>query len=150
MTVRIVPMDGAGQAPVAVTMVSDQITLGAEVTAEAPAEEDTLSESEPPMARELTAASQAAFTDIQIPTWNLGERIPIAPQVWDADTPQVDVGTTKEDVDIVTIDPSEITPAEPKDVRKSPKEKRKRKRRRSAQQETDGQLVIRFKTTGSA
>jgi hypothetical protein len=72
-TVRIIPMDGAGQAPVAVTMVSDQIAPRAEVTAEAPAEEETLPESEPPTAREPTVASQAAFTDIQIPTWNLGE-----------------------------------------------------------------------------
>jgi hypothetical protein len=143
-------MDGARQAPVAVTMVSDQIAPREEVTAEAPAEEETPPESEPPTAREPIAASQAAVTDIQIPTWNLGERIPIAPQIWDADTPQVDVGMIVEDVDIVTIDPSKITPAEPEDVRKSPKEKRKKKRRRSAQQETDGRLVIRLKTTGSA
>jgi hypothetical protein len=120
-------MDGAGQAPVAVTMVSNQIAPRAEETMEAPAEEETLPESEPPTAREPTAATKAAFTDIQIPTWNLGERILIAPQVWDADTPQVDVGTAEEDVDIINLDPSEITPVVPEDVRKSPKEKRKKK-----------------------
>jgi hypothetical protein len=94
-------MDEAGQAPVAVTMVSNQIAPRAEVTVEAPAEEETLPESEPPTAGEPTAATKAAFTDIQIPTWNLGERIPIAPEVGDADTPQVDVGKVEEDVDII-------------------------------------------------
>jgi hypothetical protein len=113
-------------------MVSNQIAPRAEVTVEAP------------------TATKAAFTDIEIPTWNLGERIPIAPQVWDANTPQGDVGTTEEDVNLINLDPSEITPAVPEDVRKSPKEKQKKKRRRSAQQETDGRLVIRLKTAGSA
>jgi hypothetical protein len=53
-------------------------------------------------------------------------------------------------VDIINLDESEITPAVPEDVRKSPKEKRKKKRRRSAQEETDGRLVIQLKTAGSA
>jgi hypothetical protein len=92
----------------------------------------------------------AVFTNIQIPTWNLGERIPIAPQAWDADTPQVDVGTADDNMDILNLDESEITSAVPEDIRKSPKEKRKKKRRRSAQRETDGRLVIRLRTTGSA
>jgi hypothetical protein len=49
--VRIVPMDGAGRAPpVAVTMVLAQTAPRAEVTAEAPAEEEALPASEPPMA----------------------------------------------------------------------------------------------------
>jgi hypothetical protein len=90
------------------------------------------------------------FTDIQVPTWNLGERIPITPQAWDADTPQVDVGTAEDNVDIINLDESEITPVVPEDVRKSPKEKRKKKRRRSAQRETNGRLVIRLKTASSA
>jgi hypothetical protein len=124
-------MDGAGQALVAVTMVSNQIAPRAEVTEEAPAEEETLPESELPTAWEPTTATKAAFTDIQIPTG-------------------ADVGTADEDVNIINLDPSEITPAVPEDVRKSPKEKRKKKRRRSTQQETDGRLVIRFKTAGSA
>jgi hypothetical protein len=114
-------------------MALDQTTPRAEVTAEAPAEEETLPESKPPAAQGPTTATTTAFTDIAIPTWNLGERIPIAPQVWDADTPQVDVGTAEDDVDIINLDESEITPAGPEDVRKSPKEKRKKKRRRSAQ-----------------
>jgi hypothetical protein len=57
-------MDGAGQVPVAVTMVSNQITPRAEVTEETPAEEETLPESQPPTTREPTAATKAAFTDI--------------------------------------------------------------------------------------
>jgi hypothetical protein len=68
-------------------MVLDQTVPRAEVTAEAPAEEETLPASEPPAAQGPTAATTMAFTDIQIPTWNLSERILIAPQVWDADTP---------------------------------------------------------------
>jgi hypothetical protein len=122
---------------VEVTMASAQTTPRAEETAEAPADEETLPESEPPTAQgpatATTAAfttaqgpvtgTTAAFTDIQIPTWNLGERIPIAPQVWDADTPQVEV-------DLINLDQSEDTPAVPEDVKNSPKEKRKRKRRR--------------------
>jgi hypothetical protein len=44
-TVRIVPMEGAEQAPpVAVTTVVDHTTLMAEAMADAPAEEETLSE----------------------------------------------------------------------------------------------------------
>jgi hypothetical protein len=73
-------------------MVLDQTTPRAEVTAEVPAEEETLPASEPPAAQGSIAATTAAFTNIQNPTWNLGERIPIAPQVWNDDTPQVDVG----------------------------------------------------------
>jgi hypothetical protein len=94
-------------------MVSDQTAPKAEVTAEAPAEEEALPESEPPTAQGPTTATTAVFTDIQIPTWNLGERIPIAPKVWDADTPQVDVGTAEYNVDIINLDESEITPAVP-------------------------------------
>jgi hypothetical protein len=92
----------------------------------------------------------AALTDIQIPTWNLGERIPIAPQVWDADTPQVGVGAAQDDVDIVTLDESEITPAAPEPPRKSPKERKKKKRKRAAQRDTDGRLIIRLMEAGSA
>jgi hypothetical protein len=79
-------MKGAGRTPpVVVTMALDQTAPRAEVTAEAPPE--ALPASEPPAAQGSTAATTTAFTDIQIPTWNLGERIPIAPQTWDADTP---------------------------------------------------------------
>jgi hypothetical protein len=53
-------------------------------------------------------------------------------------------------VDIINLDESEIMPAGPEDVKKSPKEKRKKKRRRPAQQETEGLLVIRLKIAGSA
>jgi hypothetical protein len=119
-------------------MASAQTAPRAEEPAEAPAEEETLPESEPPTAQGPAMATIAAFTDIRIPTWNLGERISIAPQVWDADTLQVDVGMAEEDVDLINLDQSEDTPAVPEDVRNSPKEKQQRKRRRSAQPETNG------------
>jgi hypothetical protein len=134
---------------VAIIMASNQTAPRVEVTAEAPIEEETLPASEPPMAQGPIAATTAVFTDIEIPTWNLGERIPIAPKAWDADTPHADVGTAEDNVDIINLDESEITPTVPEDVRKSPKEKRNKKRRRSAQRETDGRLVIRLKTAGS-
>jgi hypothetical protein len=50
------------------------------------------------------------FTDIRIPTWNLGKWILIAPQVWDADMLQVGVGAVEDDVDIINVDDSEINP----------------------------------------
>jgi hypothetical protein len=131
-------------------MASAQTAPRVEETVEASADEETLPESEPPTAQGPTAAITAVFTDIQIPTCNLGERIPIAPQAWDVDTPQVDVGTAEDNVDIINLDASEITPAIPEDVRKSPKEKHKKKRRRSAQRQADGRLVIQLKTAGSA
>jgi hypothetical protein len=99
-----------------------------------------------------TEVAEAEATDIQIPNWNLGERIPIVPQIWDADTPQVGVGAAGSDaeVDIITLDDKEIAPAAPELPKKSPKEKRKKKRKRSTTQESEGRLVIRLKTTGSA
>jgi hypothetical protein len=102
-------------------MASAQTAPRAEETAEAPAEEETLPESEPATAQGPATETTAAFTDIQIPTWNLGERLPIAPQVWDADTPQVDAGTAEEDVNLINLDQLEDTPAVPEDVRNSPK-----------------------------
>jgi hypothetical protein len=39
-------------------------------------------------------------SEIRILTWNFGERIPIAPQVWDADTPQVGEGATGSDPEV--------------------------------------------------
>jgi hypothetical protein len=104
-------------------MVVDQTTPMAEATADALAEEEALPEPKPPMAQEPTAETTAAFTDIKIPRWNLGERIPIAPKVWDADTLQVKVGAAEADVDIINLDDSKITPAAPETFRKSPKEK---------------------------
>jgi hypothetical protein len=54
----------------------------------------------------------------------------------------------EDDVDIINLDGSEITPATPKLVKKSPKEKRKKKWKRP-QWEADGQLVIKLKNAGS-
>jgi hypothetical protein len=131
-------------------MVDDQTTPMAAATANAAAKDEALPEPELPKAQEPAAGTTTAFTDIQIPTWNLGERIPIAPQVWDANTPQVGVGAAEDEVHIINLDDSETTPAAAEPLKQSPKKKRKKKRKRSAQQETDGQLVIRFKKESSA
>jgi hypothetical protein len=96
-------------------------------TTEEPATEETLPGTELLRAQELAADVMTAEEEIQIPTWNLGEWIPIAPQIWDADTPQVVEGTADEDVNIVTLD--EAVPEPPK---KSPKEKRRKKWKKSA------------------
>jgi hypothetical protein len=68
--------------------------------------------------------------------------------VWDADMPQVGVGAAEDDVDIVTLDDSKITPVVPEPPRKSPKDKKKKKRKRAAHLDADGQLVIRLKKAG--
>jgi hypothetical protein len=85
-------------------------------TTEEPAAEETLPGTELLRAQEPAADFTTADVEIQIPTWNLGEGIPIAPQIWDADTPQIVEGTADEDVDIVTLD--DAVPEPPK---KSPK-----------------------------
>jgi hypothetical protein len=54
-------------------------------------DEDRPDEEERP-AQEREADPAAAPQNLQIPSWNLEERIPIAPQEWDADTPQIGVG----------------------------------------------------------
>jgi hypothetical protein len=62
-------------------MVEDRPTLTAEAAADAPAEEEALPEPELPMAQDPAAGlTTMAEEEIQIPTWNLGERIPIAPR----------------------------------------------------------------------
>jgi hypothetical protein len=63
---------------------------------------------------------------------------------------QVGVGAADEDVDIVTLDDSETTPAVPEPPKKSPKEKHKKKRKKLVQQESDSQLVIRSKKPSPA
>jgi hypothetical protein len=113
--------------------VDDPTTLMAEATTEPSAEEEALPEPVQPMAHEPVAGTTTAEVELQIPTWDLGERIPIEPQIWDADTPQVGVGAADEDVDIVTLDDSEITPAVPEAPKKLPKEKRKKKQKKVAQ-----------------
>jgi hypothetical protein len=96
---RVVPMERAERAPqvrhqttpVATAPVVDQTpqvaeapviaptTLMTEATTEDYAAEETLPEAELPMAQEPAAETTTAEAEIQIPTWNLGERIPIAP-----------------------------------------------------------------------
>jgi hypothetical protein len=79
-----------------VTTVEEPNPTAAEVDADVPAEEETLPEAEEqpvtaeeetlPEAEERPAQEQeadqaASPSNIQVPTWNLDERIPIAPQV---------------------------------------------------------------------
>jgi hypothetical protein len=81
-----------------------------------------------------TATVEPEVSEIQIRTWNLGERIPIAPQLWDANTPQVGQGVagSAAEVDIITFEEEEeVALAVPEPPRKSPKEKQKKKRRKS-------------------
>jgi hypothetical protein len=54
-------------------MASAQTAPRAEETAETPTEEETLPESETPTAQGPATTTTTAFTNIQIPTWNLGE-----------------------------------------------------------------------------
>jgi hypothetical protein len=115
------------------------------VTTEEPAAEETLLGMQLLRAQAPTADLTTAEVEIQIPTWNLGERIPIAPQIWDADTSQIVEGTADEDVDIVTMD--EAVPESPK---KSPKEKRRKKRKRSAHQDPDGRRASPLQREGPA
>jgi hypothetical protein len=67
----------------------DLSMLMAEATAEPSTEEEALPEPVQPIAHEPVAGTSTAEVELQIPTWDLGERIPIEPQMWDADTPQV-------------------------------------------------------------
>jgi hypothetical protein len=115
-------------------------------------------EAKPPVVPEpdsgaTTEAVKTEVSEIRIPPWNLGERISIAPQMWDADTPQVGEAVVGQDseVEIMTFEEEEeITHDVPEPLRKSPKEKRKKKRKKSAPQESKGRIFIRVKTTSSA
>jgi hypothetical protein len=82
----------------------------------------------------ITVVTKAEVSEIQISTWNLGERISIAPQMWDADMPQVGEGAARpnSEVEIMTFkEEEEIMHVLPEPLRKSLKEKWKRKRRKS-------------------
>jgi hypothetical protein len=167
-TLRVSPMEGAEQAsqvhhlttqvataPVANTTtraeedpVGEQTPQVAKVPVmrmEEPAAEETLPGMELLRAQAPAADLTTAQVEIQIPTWNLAEQIPIAPQIWDADTPQIVEETADEDVDIVTLDDAVHEPP-----KKSPKEKRRKKRKRSAHQDSDGRRASRLQRAGPA
>jgi hypothetical protein len=74
----------------------------------------------------------------------LDERIPIAPQVWDADIPQIGVRAADDDVEIVNLEDSGLTPVAPEPPRMSPKEKRTKRRKRPAPRKEKGRLIIRL------
>jgi hypothetical protein len=97
--------------------------------------------------------AEPEVSEIRILTWNLGERIPIAPQAWDADTPQVCEGMAASDleVNIMTFveEDKAPEPIAPEPPRKSPKEKQKKKKK-SVTRESEGQSVIRLRTPCSA
>jgi hypothetical protein len=69
-------------------------------------DEDRPDEEERP-AQEREADPAAAPQNLQIPSWNLEERIPFAPQEWDADTPQIGVGAADDGVEIIDLEESE-------------------------------------------
>jgi poly-gamma-glutamate capsule biosynthesis protein CapA/YwtB (metallophosphatase superfamily) len=50
----------------------------------------------------------------------------------------------EDDVDIVTLEDSEITPVALEPPRKSPKERKKKRQKRAAQRDEHGRLVIRL------
>jgi hypothetical protein len=114
----------------------------------ATAEEETLPKERP--AQEQEADPAAAPGNIQVPTWNLDERIPIAPQVWDADTQQIGVGAAGNDVEVVNLEDSEPTPIAPEPPRISPKEKRIGRRKMPAHRKKKGRSIIRLTETSSA
>jgi hypothetical protein len=91
----------------------------------------------------MTVAPQ----NIQIPTWNLGERILIVPQEWDTDTPQIGVGAADDGVEIIDLEESEQTPVAPEPPRRSPVEKRSRRRKMPAHRKKKGRLIIRLRET---
>jgi hypothetical protein len=90
------------------------------------AEEEALPDAEERPAQEREADPVAAPQNIQVPTWNLEERIPIVPQEWDADTPQIGVGAVDDGMEIINLEESEQMPVAPKPPRRSLAEKRAR------------------------
>jgi hypothetical protein len=66
------------------------------------------------------------------------------------DTPQIDVGAADDDVEIVNLEDSGLTPVVPEPPRISPKEKRTRRRKRPAKRKEKGRLIIRLTETSSA
>jgi hypothetical protein len=70
---------------------SDSIVVR-RATLEGEAERAVVTKQPDPESGIPATAVEPEISEIWIPTWNLGERIPIAPQVWDADTPQVGEG----------------------------------------------------------
>jgi hypothetical protein len=74
------------------------------------AEEEARPDAEERPAHEREVDPAVAPQNIQVPTWNLEERIPIAPQEWDADTPQIGIGAADDGVEIIDLEESEQTP----------------------------------------
>jgi hypothetical protein len=110
-------------------------------------EEDTLSEAEERPAQEQEAGPAAAPNNVQVRTWNLDTGIPIAPQVWDADTPQIGVGAVDDGVEIVNLEDSEPMPAPP---RISLTKQRPRRQKMPAHRKKKCRLIIRFTEASSA
>jgi hypothetical protein len=116
----------------------------------ATAEEGPLLDAEERPAQEREADPAATPQNIQVPTWNLEERIPIALQEWDADTPQIGVGPADDGVEIINLEESEQTPVAPEPPCRSPAEKRARRRKMPAHRQQKGRLIIRLRETSSA
>jgi hypothetical protein len=99
----------------AADILAEEETLPAAEKEAAVAEEATLPDAEERPAQEQEADPAATSRNSQIPPWNLEERIPFAPQEWDADTPQIGVGAADDGVEIINLEESEQPPvvAEP-------------------------------------
>jgi hypothetical protein len=158
-------MEGEQPAAVAVDVSAEEETLPEVEEQPATAEEGPLPDAEerPVMAedearpdgeerpaQEREADPAATPQNIQVPTWNLEERIPIAPQEWDADTPQIGVGAADDGVEIIDLEELEQTPVAPEPPRQSPAKKRARRRKMPAHRKKKGRFVIRLKETSSA
>jgi hypothetical protein len=114
------------------------------------AEEEDGSDEEERLAQEREADPAAAPQNLQIPPWNLDERIPFAPQEWDADTPQIGVGAADDGVEIIDLEESEQPPVVAEPPRRSPAETRARRRKRPAHRKAKGRFIIRLRETSSA
>jgi hypothetical protein len=115
--------------------MEEPATMAAAADEDVPAKGETLPEAGERPAQEQEADPAATPHNIQVPTWNLDARIPIAPQVWDADTPQIGVGAADDDVEVVNLEDSPVVPEPP---RIFPKEKRTGRRKMPARRKKKG------------
>jgi hypothetical protein len=107
----------------AADILAEEETLPEAEEQPATAAEGSLPEVEKRPAQEREADPAAAP---QIPAWNLEERIPFAPQEWDADTPQIGVGAADDGVEIIDLEESEQPPVVAETTHRSPVDTRAR------------------------
>jgi hypothetical protein len=110
--------------------------------------EDRPDEEERP-AKEREADPAAASQNLQIPSWNLEERISFVPQEWDADTPQLGVGAADDGVEIIDLEELEQLPLVADPPRRSPAETRARRRKKPTHRKKKGRFILRLRETSS-